>query len=167
MPAPTGPHDPATSVAVGFPPNGGPGAASIRVDDGAAYVLRTANPAATVAVDRSTMIVRLVDGTAPNVDGSQIVLRVHDDPGTVVHVDRSQMVLRIAGGPVGPRGPAGPPGAEGRSVNVYGPQVSTPRPERRGDVWLVAVSGTTRAAHIVGLDHASPVNAGVPILRGP
>lgn len=31
-------------------------------------------------------------------------------------------------------------GADGKSVNVFGPQVVTPIPERKGDVWLVDVT---------------------------
>jgi hypothetical protein len=36
----------------------------------------------------------------------------------------------------GSPGPAGPAGADGKSVNVFGPQIPQPIPERKGDMWL-------------------------------
>jgi len=36
----------------------------------------------------------------------------------------------------GAPGPAGPAGKDGESVNVFGPQIAQPIPERKGDMWL-------------------------------
>lgn len=158
------PSDPPLRSVVGFRSDTGTAPPEIRGDE-SAVVLEVAGNETHVAVDRSQTVLRVSDGSTP--DGSQLVLRVVDDPTAVVNIDRSQIVVRVSGGPVGPRGPQGPAGAEGRSVNVYGPQVSTPRPERKGDVWLVASSGQTRALHpVVSLDHDAVVNAGVRTLPG-
>ena len=56
------------------------------------------------------------------------------------------------GGGGGTPGPAGPPGADGKSVNVYGPQVAQPVPARKGDIWLaeaVAVRSVPDAPGLV------------------
>jgi hypothetical protein len=56
----------------------------------------------------------------------------------------------IAGGGSG-GGVPGPAGADGKSVNVYGPQVTQPVPERKGDMWLVDTVVTRSAPQVAGL----------------
>jgi hypothetical protein len=73
------------------------------------------------------------------------------DPAEVYIFDGQQWVSIS---PLGGGGSGGGTGAEGKSVEVFGPQDTVPTPTRKGDIWLDTTVYTSPS--VVPLVHAPP-----------